>query len=76
MNNAGVMACPLGHTADGLELQFGTNHIGHFLFTNLIINKVLAAGEGARIINVSSNGHRLGGVRFEDPNFKNGDYNK
>jgi NAD(P)-dependent dehydrogenase (short-subunit alcohol dehydrogenase family) len=59
-------------TKDGIELQFGSNHIGHFLLTNLILGKVLKAGAegGARIINVSSTGFEMGGVRFEDWNFK------
>lgn len=70
INNAAVMACPYGTTKDGLEVQFGTNHIGHFLFTNLLLPKVLAAGQGARIVNVSSSAHRFAGIQFEDPGFQ------
>lgn len=70
INNAGIMATPFSKTADGLESQFGTNHVGHFLFTNLVMPKILAAGEGARIVNVSSAGHLLGPVRYDDPNFE------
>lgn len=65
-NNAGVMATPYTLTKDGLETQFAVNHIGHFLFTNLIMPKLLASPNGARIVNVSSDGHRLGPVRFDD----------
>lgn len=75
VNNAGVMA--LGKrelSPDGIEMQFATNHIGHFLFTNLIMSKLLEAAKTAqagstRIINVSSGGHRFGPVRFSDYNF-------
>lgn len=68
MNNAAVMAVDFALTEDGFESQFAIGHIGHFLFTNLIMDKVLASEE-PRIINVSSNGHRLSGIRWGDPNF-------
>lgn len=68
VNNAGVMACPYSTTSDGLETQFGTNHIGHFLFTNLILDKILAS-PNPRIVNVSSNGHRLSPIRWDDIGF-------
>lgn len=71
-NNAGVMASPYTLTKDGLETQFAVNHIGHFLFTNLIMPKLLASPGGARIVNVSSDGHRLGPVRFDDWNWDDG----
>ena len=71
-NNAGVMASPYSLTKDGLETQFGVNHIGHVLFTNLVMTKLLAAPDGARVINVSSDGHRLGPVRFDDWRWDNG----
>lgn len=70
VNSAGIMACPYSTTKDGLETQFGTNHIGHFLFTNLIIGKILAAGRGPRIVSVSSDGHRLSPIRFNDWGFQ------
>lgn len=57
-------------TEEGIELQFGINHVGHFLLTNLLMPKILAAGRGARIVNVSSNGYELAGVRFDDYNFE------
>ncbi|KAI9762296.1 MAG: hypothetical protein M4579_000444 [Chaenotheca gracillima] len=77
INNAGVMAIAERQlTEDGLEMQFGTNHIGHFLFTNLILGKLEATAAksstpgSTRIINLSSFGHQLGPVRFSDPNFE------
>jgi NAD(P)-dependent dehydrogenase (short-subunit alcohol dehydrogenase family) len=76
VNSAGIMGGPYRKTEDGLELQFGSNHIGHFLFTNLIMPKVLAS-KSPRVVNVSSDGHRAGGIRFDDPNFSNGEtYNQ
>jgi NAD(P)-dependent dehydrogenase (short-subunit alcohol dehydrogenase family) len=69
INNAGIMARPYELTEDGIESQFGANHIGHFLFTQLIMPKILAAGKNARIVNLSSNGYKAGGVRFDDWNF-------
>ncbi|KAK2002626.1 short-chain dehydrogenase/ reductase [Colletotrichum falcatum] len=71
VNNAGIMATPWGKTEDGFEMQFGTNHLGPFLFTNLVIGKVMAA-EAPRIIMVSSDGHRLGHIRWTDYNFSDG----
>ena len=58
------MGTPWGKTEEGLELQFGTNHIGNFLFTNLIIPKLLEAPE-PRVLSVSSVGHFWGPVRFD-----------
>ncbi|KAH8805100.1 hypothetical protein F5884DRAFT_798409 [Xylogone sp. PMI_703] len=77
INNAGIMAkADFAKSPDGIELQFAANHIGHFLFTNLIMPKIFAAGEGARIINIASGGYITGGVRFDDYNFKDGtEYN-
>ena len=67
INNAGVMFTPKSTTKDGFELQFGTNHLGHFAFTNLLLDRVLAA-QGSRVVTVSSVGHRFArrGIRFED----------
>ncbi len=64
--NAGVMASPFGHTADGFETQFGTNHLGHFLFVNRIASLL---APGGRLVNVASSGHRFSDVDLEDPNF-------
>ena len=69
-NNSAIMAVPYSKTMDGQESQFGTNHIGHFLFTNLITPKLLAAERGARVINVSISGHKREQVRFDDYNFE------
>jgi NAD(P)-dependent dehydrogenase (short-subunit alcohol dehydrogenase family) len=66
INNAGVMFTPKSTTKDGFELQFGTNHLGHFALTNLLLDRVLAA-QGSRIVTVSSQGHRfVRGIRFDD----------
>jgi NAD(P)-dependent dehydrogenase (short-subunit alcohol dehydrogenase family) len=75
INNAGVMACPLGRTAQGLDTQLGTNHLGHFVLTAHLIPQLLA-GAPARVVNLSSAGHRLSPFRFEDPLFEKDDYNK
>ncbi|PHR15790.1 MAG: short-chain dehydrogenase [Sphingopyxis sp.] len=79
INNAGVMASPHMTTGDGLELQFGTNHIGHFLLTNLLMPAIIKsakAGGDARIVNLSSRGHHADTVHFEDPHFETRDYDK
>lgn len=73
LNNAGVMATPLGRTSDGFELQFGTNHLAHFLLTKLLLPGLLASGS-ARIVTVTSSGHRLGGINWADPNYENSEY--
>ena len=65
INNAGVMMTPKQTTKDGFELQFGTNHLGHFALTGLLLDRLLAA-PGSRVVTVSSNGHRFGGIRFDD----------
>lgn len=65
INNAGVMAIPYRQTADGFEMQFGTNHLGHFALTGLLLDMLLATS-GARIVNVSSSAHRFGKMRFDD----------
>ncbi|HKF02538.1 MAG TPA: SDR family NAD(P)-dependent oxidoreductase [Candidatus Sulfotelmatobacter sp.] len=69
--NAGVMATPFGHTADGFEMQFGTNHLGHFVLVNRIARLIRAGG---RLINLSSAGHRFSNVDLEDPNFERTPY--
>lgn len=63
VNNAGVMAVPLRRTADGFELQFGTNHLGHFALTGLLLAQLLAR-PGARVVTVSSGAHRAGRIDF------------
>jgi len=74
INNAGIMACPLGRTAEGCELQFGTNHIGHFLLTCLLAD-ALKQADRARIVCLTSGGHRTSPVDFEDPHFERRPYN-
>ncbi len=69
--NAGVMATPFGHTADGFETQFGTNHLGHFVFVNRIAPLIRTGG---RLINLASSGHRFANVDLEDPNFERTPY--
>jgi NAD(P)-dependent dehydrogenase (short-subunit alcohol dehydrogenase family) len=69
--NAGVMATPFGHTADGFETQFGTNHLGHFVLVNRIASLLRA---GSRLINLSSSGHRFANVDLDDPNFERTPY--
>ena len=69
INNAGVMACPYELTEDGIELQLAASLTGHFVLTNTIIPKVLAAGAGARIVFVSSSAHKYRPFNLEDPNF-------
>jgi NAD(P)-dependent dehydrogenase (short-subunit alcohol dehydrogenase family) len=69
--NAGVMATPFGHTADGFETQFGTNHLGHFVLVNRIAPLLR---KGSRLINLSSAGHRFSNVDLDDPNFERTPY--
>ena len=69
INNAGVMAPPLGRTADGFELQFGTNHLGHFALTNLLLEHVTG-----RVVTVSSGAHRMGSIDFDDLNWERKPY--
>lgn len=79
INNAGVMACPHAETAQGFEMQLGTNHIGHFLFTGLLLPAFKAAAtedREARVVNLSSAGHRFSAFDFEDPNYRQRPYDK
>jgi len=72
VNNAGVMTTPKSTTADGFELQFGTNHLGHFAFTGLLVDH-LADVPGARVVTVSSNGHKmLADIHFDDLQWERG----
>ena len=65
VNNAGVMAVPYRKTIDGFEMQFGTNHLGHFALTGLLLDKLLGTPE-ARVVNVASGAHRMGRIHFDD----------
>ena len=69
INNAGVMVPPKSTTADGFELQFGTNHLGHFAFTASVLPAMLEV-EGSRIVTVSSIAHREGRMRWDDPQWE------
>ncbi|MCB9451066.1 MAG: SDR family NAD(P)-dependent oxidoreductase [Anaerolineaceae bacterium] len=71
LNNAGIMMTPYGKTVDGFEQQFGTNHLGHFALTGLLLDLLLAT-PGARVVNVSSNAHKRGDVDFDNLMFANG----
>jgi NAD(P)-dependent dehydrogenase (short-subunit alcohol dehydrogenase family) len=71
INNAGVMATPYGKTADGLEMQLGTNHYGHFLLTGLLF-ELLKKTPDARVVTVSSYAHFMGRINFDDLNYDNG----
>lgn len=73
INNAGLMACPFGHTADGFELQFGTNHLGHFLLARLVA-PALVAGAPARVVSLTSRGHSFADVDLDDPGFERTPY--
>ncbi|BBN50219.1 hypothetical protein MOKP76_23850 [Mycobacterium avium subsp. hominissuis] len=75
MNNAGVMFTPFDRTHDGFEMQIGTNYFGHFELTRLLVPQLAAAGN-ARIVILSSRGHRLGNIDLDDPNWERRDYDK
>jgi NAD(P)-dependent dehydrogenase (short-subunit alcohol dehydrogenase family) len=68
VNSAGIMACPETRTERGWELQFATNHLGHFA----LVNRLMPLLEGARVVSVSSNGHRASAIRWDDPHFTTG----
>ncbi|HWF30900.1 MAG TPA: SDR family NAD(P)-dependent oxidoreductase, partial [Mycobacterium sp.] len=70
INNAGIMQVPEARTADGFELQFGTNHLGHFALTNLLLPQIRG-----RIVTLSSDFHRGGKLNLDDPNWRRRPYN-
>ena len=79
INNAGVMACPFGKTADGFEMQFGTNHLGHFALTKHLMPLIEAGSDAegsGRIVNLSSRGHHIAPTNLDDPHFEDRDYNE
>lgn len=80
VNNAGVMACPLSRTTDGLEMQVGTNHFGHFLLGVLLAPALEAgarrSGRPSRLVSLSSIGHRRSDINWEDPNYLTRPYEK
>jgi len=71
INNAAIMACPEQRVGPGWESQFATNHLGHFALTNLLW-PALSEGSGARVVSLSSTGHKLSAIRFDDVNFDSG----
>jgi NAD(P)-dependent dehydrogenase (short-subunit alcohol dehydrogenase family) len=73
INNAGIMATPFERTVDGFESQFGTNHLGHFLLTGFLM-PALSAAAPSRIVNVSSSGHHISNVHFDDLNYRERTY--
>jgi NAD(P)-dependent dehydrogenase (short-subunit alcohol dehydrogenase family) len=75
VNNAGVMYTPFEHTAEGFEMQFGTNHVGHFLLTGLLV-PLLLADPPSRVVNLSSGGHRGSDIVWDDINFERREYDK
>ena len=75
VNNAGVMYTPFERTAEGFEMQFGTNHLGHFLLTCLLVPALLA-GAPSRVVNLSSGGHFGSDIVWDDPNFEQREYDK
>lgn len=75
VNNAGVMFTPLQRTADGFEMQFGTNHLGHFELTRILMPQLINA-DGARVVTLTSEGHRLADVDLDDPNWNEREYDK
>jgi NAD(P)-dependent dehydrogenase (short-subunit alcohol dehydrogenase family) len=75
INNAGVMYTPFEHTAEGFEMQFGTNHVGHFLLTCLLV-PMLLADPPSRVVNLSSGGHMGSDIVWDDVNFERREYDK
>lgn len=73
VGNAGVMATPFGHTVDGFETQFGTNHLGHFLFINKVAPLIR---KGGRVVMLSSGAHRISDVDLDDPAFERTKYDR
>ncbi len=73
INNAGVMCCPFARTADGFEMQFGTNHLGHFALTAGLL-PLLRRSDRPRVVTLSSGGHRISDVDLNDPNFEHTPY--
>jgi len=75
INNAGIMACPETRVGNNWECQFATNHIGHFVLTNELL-PLLVAANGARVVCLSSTGHKRSGIRWDDVHFANTPYEK
>ena len=79
INNAAIMACPLARSRQGWEAQFATNHLGHFVLTTALMPALLKAAQktgDARVVCLSSSGHKISGVEFDDIHFERREYNK
>ena len=72
INNAGVYQCPYATTEDGFEMQLGVNHLGHFLLTHLLLDRLKSAPAGGRVVVVTSKLYKYGRINFEDPNSEEG----
>lgn len=75
INNAGIMACPEGRVGPGWEMQFGVNHMGHFALTTAL-KPALEKADAARVVALSSTAHKISDIRWDDPQFSNGSYEK
>src|SRR5262249_62081645 len=75
INNAAIMACPLARSPEGFESQFATNHLGHFLLAGRLA-ATLQSGAPSRVVALTSLGHRLSPIHFDDIHFGRRDYNK
>ena len=75
IGNAGIMAVPFGRTDEGFELQFGTNHLGHFVLVGRLL-PLLQASAPARVVLLSSGGHMASDIHWDDPDFESHEYNK
>ena len=79
INNAAIMACPLTRTAQGWEAQFATNHLGHFALTSALLPALKTAAQAtgdARVVSLSSSGHKISGIDFGDIHYTQREYNK
>lgn len=75
INNAGIMACPLERVGPGWESQFGVNHMGHFALTKALMG-LLAAAEAPRVVSLSSTGHKISPIRWDDIQYETSEYDK
>jgi NAD(P)-dependent dehydrogenase (short-subunit alcohol dehydrogenase family) len=76
MNNAGIMAVPLQRTVDGFEMQFGTNHLGHYALTGHLLGPLLASPDGGRVVTTSSGAHKTARNEWGDPNYTTSRYHR
>ena len=76
MNNAGIMAVPLQRTADGFEMQYGTNHLGHYALTGHLLPRLLASSDGGRVVTTSSGAHKGARSLGDDPDYRSSRYHR